>query len=136
MDTAKWRSSKISRAEPRNRIGPLGYPGGLCFSWRCWLFRRDAVGQPAPDLVRDLRAVALADAIERFPDDLFQSVEVDDVAQLAGVRVQPAPAPNEAASGRAMTVYRSGFSSGESNGVTGRLFRSTNNDRPYSTRPE
>jgi hypothetical protein len=34
--------------------------------------RGEAVGQPAGNFLRDLGAVALADAIERFPDDLFQ----------------------------------------------------------------
>jgi hypothetical protein len=46
----------------------------------------ETVRQPAGNFLRDLGAVALADAIERFPDDLFQFVEVDDVGQLAGVR--------------------------------------------------
>jgi len=40
--------------------------------------------------VRDLLAVALSDSVQHIPDDLFQFVEVDDVGQLAGVRVQPA----------------------------------------------
>jgi hypothetical protein len=52
--------------------------------------RGDAVGQPIGHLARDLRTVAPTDSIERFPDDVFQFVELDDVGQLAGVRVQPA----------------------------------------------
>jgi hypothetical protein len=55
------------------------------------LLRDETVRQPIGDLSRDLLAVALANPGRVSKDDMLQLVALDDVAQLAGVRVQPCP---------------------------------------------